>query len=397
MAKKTQQKTQSRKKGAIRFVVFLMAILMLFGVIAMSVIYIHGDDLTDMKSELSDINADIAALEKKIKEGKAEANALASEIKKVEKKVYNAQLQINALRNKINDTKAKIKDSLEELDYMERQMDAQNKDLGERLRAMYKNGDISMLSVLLGSSSMSDLLTNIELAKRIYNSDEDLLKSMESDYSAILEKKQLLSNYKEELVAEQAALQENKNALDKAEAELEKQKKGVENNNAQLEKQIDALNDEADKITAEILKLQSSGDYSGGVMCWPSRASTKVTSPFGNRLHPILKKYKMHTGIDIGAKSGTDILAANSGKVIASAYNAGGYGYYIMVDHGGGIVTLYAHASKLLVSKGDVVARGQVIAHVGSTGMSTGAHLHFEVRINGNYVNPLEYVTPGKY
>lgn len=397
MAKKTVNKSESRKKNAIKFVVFLMAALMLFSAIAMSAIYIFGDDLSDMKSELSDINADISALEKKIKEGKAEANALSGEIKKVEKKVYTAQLQLNQLRKQINETKGNIQIALGELENMENSMNEQNKSLGNRLRAMYKNGDISMLSVLLGSANMSDFLTNIELAKRIYNSDEELLKEMETDYAAIVEKKQQLSDLKDTLLAEQAALQENKDALDKAESELEAQKKKVENNNAQLEKQIDDLNDEADRITAEILKLQSSGDYSGGVMCWPSRASTKVTSPFGNRMHPILKKYKMHTGIDIGAKSGTDILAANSGKVIASAYNAGGYGYYVMIDHGGGIVTLYAHSSKLLVSKGDVVTRGQVIAKVGSTGMSTGAHLHFEVRINGNYVNPLEYVTPGKY
>ena len=397
MAKKTVNKSESRKKNAIKFVVFLMAALMLFSAIAMSAIYIFGDDLSDMKSELSDINADISALEKKIKEGKAEANALSGEIKKVEKKVYTAQLQLNQLREQINETKGNIQTALGELENMENSMNEQNKSLGNRLRAMYKNGDISMLSVLLGSANMSDFLTNIELAKRIYNSDEELLKEMETDYAAIVKKKQQLSDLKDTLLAEQAALQENKDALDKAESELEAQKKMVENNNAQLEKQIDDLNDEADRITAEILKLQSSGDYSGGVMCWPSRASTKVTSPFGNRMHPILKKYKMHTGIDIGAKSGTDILAANSGKVIASAYNAGGYGYYVMIDHGGGIVTLYAHSSKLLVSKGDVVTRGQVIAKVGSTGMSTGAHLHFEVRINGNYVNPLEYVTPGKY
>jgi len=397
MAKKTTYKSESGKKNVIRFVVFLMALLMIFGVVAMSVIYIFGDDLTDMRTELSDINSDIAALEKKIKEGKAQASTLSSEIKAIEKKVYTAQVQINSLQKQINSTKANIQTALSELETMESNMAEQNKNLGQRLRTMYKNGDISMLSVLLGSSSMSDFLTNLELAKRIYNSDEELLKLMESDYAAIVEKKQQLSEYKDTLVAEQNALKENKAALDAAEAVVEAQKKQVESSNSQLEKEIDALNSEADRLTAEILKLQSDGEYSGGTMCWPSRASTKVTSAFGNRLHPILKTYKLHTGIDIGAKSGTDILAANSGKVIASAYNAGGYGYYIMVDHGGGIVTLYAHSSKLLVSKGDVVSRGQVIAKVGSTGMSTGAHLHFEVRINGQYVNPLEYVTPGKY
>ncbi len=127
-------------------------------------------------------------------------------------------------------------------------------------------------------------------------------------------------------------------------------------------------------------------------MQWPSKASTRITSPFGMRNHPILKVPKMHTGIDIGASSGTDILAANAGTVITAGWN-NSYGYMVMIDHGGGIVTLYAHASKLLVSTGNVVARGQTIAKVGSTGMSTGPHLHFEVRLNGVYKNPLDYVS----
>jgi murein DD-endopeptidase MepM/ murein hydrolase activator NlpD len=128
-------------------------------------------------------------------------------------------------------------------------------------------------------------------------------------------------------------------------------------------------------------------------MCWPSESSTRISSPFGNRLHPILRIYKLHTGIDIAARSGTNILAANAGTVISAGWN-NGYGYMVMVDHGGGIVTLYAHSSKLLVRKGNVVARGQAIAKVGSTGMSTGPHLHFEVRVNGIYKNPLDYVSP---
>ena len=127
-------------------------------------------------------------------------------------------------------------------------------------------------------------------------------------------------------------------------------------------------------------------------MIWPSAASRRITSPFGNRLHPILKIYKFHSGIDIGASYGTNILAANSGTVIKAGYNSS-YGYMVMIDHGGGIVTLYAHSSKLLVSTGDVVARGQVIALIGSTGRSTGPHLHFEVRVNGAYQNPLNYVS----
>lgn len=262
---------------------------------------------------------------------------------------------------------------------------------------MYKNGNIGMLSVLLGSKSMSDFLTNVEMAKRIYQSDENLLGEMQKAYDAVIDKKEQLSALKESLVSQQETAKNAKASLAASEEKLAAQKKSIESDNKALEAQIDQLNAEADKLVAEILRLQGNEAYAGGQMCWPSKSSTRITSKFGNRLHPILKVYKLHTGIDIGAAKGTDIIAANSGKVIKAAYNAGGYGYYVMIDHGGGIVTLYAHASKLLVNVGDIVVRGQKIALVGSTGNSTGPHIHFEVRVNGQYVDPLNYVKAGQY
>ena len=161
--------------------------------------------------------------------------------------------------------------------------------------------------------------------------------------------------------------------------------------NAVLEAQEDELKEEADRLVSEIKKLQGDQAYAGGTFCWPSESSTRVTSEFGMRIHPILKVNKMHTGIDIGAAAGTNVLAANSGTVIKAGWN-NSYGNVIMIDHGGGIVTLYAHNSKLLVSTGDVVSRGQVIALVGSTGNSTGPHIHFEVRVNGEYQNPRNWL-----
>jgi len=394
---KQENNKQNRKKNVIRFIVFILVFLLIGGALFSSLIYVFADNVTSMESELDDINSDIAALQKKINEGKSEANSLSSEIKSVEKKIYNVQKQINALTSQVNDTKKKITDTLNELETMQQSMENQNNGLNNRIRAMYKSGDISTLSIVLGSSTITELLTNMELAKRIYKSDETLLSDMQTEYDAVELKKQELQTLKSELVDQQNELKKSKESLAAVEASLEKEKKSVESNNKQLEAQIDALNAEAEKLTEEIKKLQSKEEYTGGTMCWPSKASSRITSPFGNRLHPILKVNKLHTGIDIGAGSGTDILAANDGTVITSAYNAGGYGYYLIVDHGGGIVTLYAHCSKLLVKKGAKVTRGQVIAKVGSTGMSTGAHLHFEVRVNGKYVDPLGYVTAGKY
>ena len=160
-----------------------------------------------------------------------------------------------------------------------------------------------------------------------------------------------------------------------------------------LEKSIDELQKKADSLTEEIKKMSSSSTtskYTGGTMQWPLPNFYTVTSYYGNRLHPVLKVYKMHTGVDIAGSgcSGKNVVAAADGKVINAGWISG-YGYTVMIDHGGGVVTLYAHSQKLLVKVGQQVTRGQPIMLVGSTGYATGPHLHFEVRINGKYVNPL--------
>ena len=386
------------KKNKLKFKRMLVLVMALTMILTLAVPNCSFADQVDIKKdELSDINDDIAELQKALEKGKSDANSLKKQITNIENKIYKEQQNINKLTKNINDTKEKINVTMAELADLENQIGTQNADLNSRLRTMYKNGNIGMLSVLLGSKSMSDFLTNVEMAKRIYQSDEALLGEMQKAYETVIDKKEQLSALKESLLNQQETAKNAKASLSTSEEKLAAQKKSIESDNKALEEQIDQLNAEADKLVAEILRLQGNEAYAGGQMSWPSKSSTRITSKFGNRLHPILKVYKLHTGIDIGAAKGTDIIAANSGKVIKSAYNAGGYGYYVMIDHGGGIVTLYAHASKLLVNVGDIVVRGQTIALVGSTGNSTGPHIHFEVRVNGQYVDPLNYVKAGQY
>jgi len=345
------------------------------------------------KSELSDVKEEITNAKSALSAGKQESTALTGQIKTLENNIYSTELEINKLQQAINVKIDEINTKSEELRLQESNISTQNDALNERLRAMYKNGDSGLLAVVFGSSSITELMTNLDMVERIYDSDAELLEEMQDTYGVIYDKKEELQGLKEELIASQSEIQSKKTQLEKDKASLSAKKSEVDQDNKALEKQIDSLNNEAKAITAEILKLQSAESYVGGSMLWPSAASTYVSSPFGNRLHPILKVYKLHTGIDIAASSGTNILASNAGTVISACYNSSGYGYMIMLDHGGGIVTLYAHCSKLLVKNGDKVSRGQAIAKVGSTGMSTGPHLHFEVRINGVYKNPLEYVS----
>lgn len=344
------------------------------------------------EDDLKAIQRERDALNKQYSDGKARSNALSSQIKSLEKEIYSSELEINALEKEINNTKAEIVRALEDLDKKQKEVNSQNDSLNNRLRAMYKSGEVGMLSVLLGSASMSDFMTNMDVIERIYDADANVLRELQVQYRAIENEKNELLALKEKLEAQEADVTARKASLADTKNSVKTKKAVIDSDNAVLSEQIDALNKEADALISQILALQGTGAYVGGTMCWPSQASTYISSPFGNRRHPILKVKKFHTGVDIGAAGGTNILAANSGVVISAGWN-NGYGYMVMIDHGGGIVTLYAHSSKLLVSKGDVVSRGQVIALVGTTGMSTGNHLHFEVRVNGKYQNPLNYIS----
>ena len=170
---------------------------------------------------------------------------------------------------------------------------------------------------------------------------------------------------------------------------MEAQIRSINSKLSSLERKENELIQKSRQLESQIKNLQRTADYTGGVMRWPVPSSTYISSPFGNRLHPILKVYKMHTGIDISASSGQSIIAANDGVVIMSGWQ-GGYGYTVVIDHGGGITTLYAHCSQLLVSSTSVKA-GDTIAKIGSTGLSTGP-IYTLVRKRCS-VNPISYVS----
>lgn len=374
------------KKGLKKKLIWVLTIALMFSCVAVP--YSFADD----QDELNRINAERDKLNKQYTDAKSRSNALAGQIKSLEKEIYSSEVEINTLEGEINVTKEAIAQALVDLEAKKVEVGEQNKNLNERLRAMYKNGEIGMLSVLLGSANMSEMMTNIDIIERIYDYDAAVLSSLQVQYSKLDTEKTRLMDLKTQLETQEADLSARKVALAGQKSSVADKKKVVDADAAVLSQQIDDLNKEADALIAQILKLQGPGAYIGGSMCWPSQASTRITSPFGNRMHPVLKVPKMHTGIDIGAAGGTNILAANSGVVISAGWN-NSYGYMVMIDHGGGIVTLYAHSSKLLVSKGDVVTRGQTIALVGTTGMSTGNHLHFEVRVNGQYQDPMKYVS----
>lgn len=318
---------------------------------------------SDLRNDLDDVEAAQDELSKKMAQ-------IEKDVKEMQKKVDNLNYMISQTASEISNTEAKIEKK-------EKEMAEREDNLNERLKVMYKNGSVGFVDILLGSSSISEFVSNMEIIQKIYKNDVEVLETLQKEHDELQEIKATLKERKEKLAAQKTEL-----ASDKAELDVKKK---------ELEAEEDKLKAEADRLTAEIIKLMDKNSpYVGGEFTWPCPASRYISSSFGNRLHPTLHVWKFHTGIDIGCSAGKDIVAAASGKVIMSKVY-GGYGNCVMIDHGGGIVTLYGHASKLLVSEGQTVKRGQTIALVGSTGRSTGPHLHFEVRKNGEYINPMNY------
>ncbi len=350
-----------------------------------------GASYADEQQDLNNVHNKIKQTQTNLNEGKKKEKQLTSQIKQLESLIGAAEKEIAELKGSISKTQQQISVVQTNLNQVEREMEDQNDGLQGRLRAMYKNGDIGMVQILLGSENITDFMSNMDMVQKIFDNDVEILKEMEEQHKKIEAQKKELERLQTQLVSEKQQEASKQASLQNSRGEAANLRSQVASDNKAMEAALDDLNKEADRLVAEIKKLQGDQAYAGGEFAWPSASSRRVTSEFGYRMHPILKVNKLHTGMDIGAAAGTKVLAANSGNVIKAGWN-NSYGNVVMVDHGGGIVTLYAHNSKLLVSTGDVVAKGQEIALVGSTGASTGPHIHFEVRVNGEYKNPRNWL-----
>lgn len=345
----------------------------------------------------AEIDKDKKVQQQKLEEGKKKEAALSKEIQNLEKSIGTLENEINSLSGKISDTEGKIKTAEEELKLAEEKVAEQNENLNSRLRAMYKNGSIGFLDVILNSGSISEFISNIEMVKIIYSSDQEVLEQLQDAFDEIEAKKQELETLQSQMVQQKQTQMDKQTALEADKAAVAKKKEGVVKANGEIEDNIAALKAEEDSIKNAIKNDSSDStdkDYSDGVFAWPVPGHSKINSAYGWRNCPFHGR-EFHSGIDIDADYGDKIVAAASGTVILSRYN-GSYGYCIIISHGGGLYTLYAHNSSLLVSSGSYVSKGQQIARAGSTGNSTGVHLHFEVRKGGNsygsHTNPWNYL-----
>lgn len=406
-----------------RALVTLMALVMVFTMLPTSAFAVTQSEIDQLKKERDSITANRREKQEVVDSLESEhASIMERKLAMDERNMYTIeQMELNAEEIALYDEMIATKS--EELDAALKLENEQLERYRERVRAMEENGNYGFLALVLNATSLGELLTVVDDIGEIMESDRQL----EEEYIAARENteavKQEYEEYKAGIEEKQAALREEQVQLEKDIEEATNVMRELEGDIENRQEEIDAIaaaedeaNAEIDRLVAELQRQReeeerrkqeeaaaagggSSGGGGGGggtpinptgSFIWPT-TSTVITSPYGPRIHPVTGQVgRMHSGVDIGAGAGEPVYAADSGNVILAGVN-GGYGNCVMIDHGNGYVTLYGHMSSIAASKGQSVSQGDIVGYVGSTGISTGPHLHFEVRQNGGTVNPMSF------
>lgn len=386
----------------------LLALSILLGGQAMHVPS-YADDLDD---QVQDLQGQIDSSRLEQENWQQVIEDVSAKLKQIQADLDAANARLQSIRSRQSEINAQIIQTQNEIVKMEAYLKTRQNVLNRRVRAIYMHGQLNYLEVILGANSFSDFANRVELLKRVIRSDYNLILEIQKQKAAIEAKKAQLEEDKRQLDALAAEAEKTQQEIAAKKAEQQKVLDAAKSNKAaaaQMEQDLNAQLASVRNLIQQRLAAaeaarqaaqQASSDEGGGgsddnyvqgtgAMGWP--CSGPITSPFGYRTHPIFGTTIFHAGIDIGVDYGTPIHAADSGVVVYSGWISG-YGNAVIIDHGGGISTLYGHNQSLAVSEGQSVSKGSVIAYAGSTGNSTGPHCHFEVDVNGSPVNPMGYL-----
>lgn len=354
-----------------------------------------ADELTDLIQKQNELQNQKNDADSKLGIVQEELSANLQQVENLSQSMSEYQIQIDEWGKQIETLNSSIKEIQEKLDIAQEDYDEQEKLLESRLVTMYEAGDTSFLDFILSSNNIVDFISNYYLMAELTTYDEDLLDKIEREKSEIEQNKKMLETQQSEYNTIKANYERKKVILYNTKVLRDEAASKLTEEETALSTQIDEYRNQILAIEAEISQITTANidsEYIGGEMAWPVPGYTRITSNYGMRTHPITGVYKLHTGVDIGAPMGASFIAANDGVVTKASFNTA-YGNMVIIDHGGGVSTLYAHGSEILVTVGQTVKKGDSILKVGSTGYSTGAHAHFEVRVNGQVVNPMPYIT----
>ena len=381
---------------------------------------------SEIRAQIKDLKAEKAELQEKINEirGQYKANEnemvdMVSQKDLIDQEISVLNEQIRNINTQIHSYGVLIADKQDELDEAENRLRELSEKNKERIQAMEEEGSMSYWEVLFKANSFADLLDRLNMIQEIAASDKRRMEELTAAAENVVAVQEALNSEKEELETTRLELDEAQLQLEEKRAEADELLRQLITKGEEFQALLDESEDLQDELMAEIAQKEKDlkdAEYREWLATYvppttrPSNDTTpsvqapsssgwvtpvpyySLTSPFGMRVHPISGKWKMHNGVDMAAAQGTPIYAAKSGKVTVASYQAGGAGYYVSINHGDGFSSVYMHMTHYIVAPGQYVNAGQVIGYVGSTGGSTGPHLHFGISYNGSYVNPMNYV-----
>jgi len=367
----------------------------------------------ELQQQLQTVRYDVRRQSNLLAGTRHEMSRLMAEMQEMDQQMADAAEALEGIELSILDTEIRIADTDEALEIARDEYDLQIEVFRTRVRAIHEQGSVGFLDVLFQAESITDFLTRFEYLRAVAEFDRYMLERLDAAEQNMLSYRDDLMRWTgmmENLQAQYRrvhddlefhlsqrqewfdTLAQDEEAMAQLLAVFEHEQRMAQSAfdtiNAQLRREEDAATRQARNV-AHSARLAELNDFNGEFQ-WPIPTHSRITSPFGMRNHPILRGQRMHTGIDVGAPTGTRLIAAADGYVRFAGWS-GGFGNTVIIDHGNGYSTLYAHNSRNRVTTGERVARGQHIADVGSTGMSTGPHLHFEIRVNNVHVNPMRY------
>lgn len=343
----------------------------------------------------------VKELKKQLETSKAN---LTNYVVELDADLVTIQAKINELKILISEKEDQITQKTKELDEALEVQQEQYEAMKSRIKFMYEKGDTLYMELVFSAGSFGEMLNKADYIEMLSSYDRKMLDEYVAyaEYVALCkesleEEKEVLDEAKATVEEEEASLNElisvKEQEIYNVSSDIKNKEQAIKEYEADIAAQDETIKALEAAVAEERKRLaaEQGRKYDGGVFAWPAPSYTRISDDYGTRIHPILGSQQFHNGIDMAAPGGSPILAAYDGKVVAADYS-GSMGNYIMIDHGDGLYTIYMHASALYVSKGAEVTKGQKIAAVGSTGRSTGNHLHFSVRLNGSYVSPWQYL-----